>query len=119
MKNNLVAEKSIEFSIRLIKLYKLLVDERKEFILSKQMLRSGTAVGALIREAEHAQSKADFLSKMNIALKEANESEYWLLLLNKGDFISDKEYESIRNDAVEMIKLLAKIVKTTKETLGK
>lgn len=119
MKNNLVAEKSIEFSIRLIKLYKILLEERKEYILSKQMLRSGTAVGALIREAEHAQSKADFLNKMNIALKEANENEYWLLLLNKGDFITDKEYESIRNDAVEMIKLLAKIVKTTKETLGK
>lgn len=119
MKNNLVAEKSIEFSIRLIKLYKILIEERKEFILSKQMLRSGTAVGALIREAEHAQSKADFLNKMNIALKEANEAEYWLLLLNKGDFITNKEYESIRNDAVEMIKLLAKIVKTTKETLGK
>lgn len=119
MKNNLVAEKSIDFSIRLIKLYKILIEERKEFILSKQMLRSGTAVGALIREAEHAQSKADFLNKMNIALKEANEAEYWLLLLNKGDFITNKEYESIRNDAVEMIKLLAKIVKTTKETLGK
>lgn len=65
------------------------------------------------------QSKADFLNKMNIALKEANEAEYWLLLLNKGYFISDKEYESIRNDAVEMIKLLAKIVKSTKESLGK
>lgn len=69
MKNNLVAEKSIEFSIRLIKLYKILLEERKEYILSKQMLRSGTAVGALIREAEHAQSKADFLNKMNIALR--------------------------------------------------
>ena len=85
MENNTVAEKSIAFSIRLIKIYKILTQDRKEYILSKQLLRSGTAIGALIREAEHGQSKADFLSKMNIALKEANETDYWLLLLYKGE----------------------------------
>ena len=119
MKNNIISEKSIEFSIRLIKLYKILIDDKKEFILSKQLLRSGTAIGALIREAEHAQSKADFLNKMNIALKEANETDYWILLLCKGDFISEKEYQSIQKDCEELIKLLVKIVKTTKESLGR
>ncbi len=119
MKNNIIAEKSINFSIRLIKLYKNLCNEKKEFILSKQLLRSGTAIGALIREAEHAQSKADFLNKMNIALKEANETEYWILLLLKGEYISEKEYNSIALDCNELIKLLVKIVKTTKENLGR
>ena len=76
MENNTVAEKSIAFSIRLIKIYKILTQDRKEYILSKQLLRSGTAIGALIREAEHGQSKEDFLSKMNIALKEAKETDY-------------------------------------------
>ena len=117
MENNTVAEKSIVFSIRLIKIYKILTQERKEYILSKQLLRSGTAIGALIREAEHAQSKADFLNKMNIALKEANETDYRLLLLNKGEFLSEKEYQSITSDCTEILKMLIKIVKTTKENL--
>ncbi len=119
MENNTVAEKSIGFSIRLIKIYKILTQERKEFILSKQLLRSGTAVGALIREAEHGQSKADFLNKMNIALKEANETDYWLLLLYKGEYLTEKEYESIKEDCIELLKMLIKIVKTTKENLGR
>ena len=88
MENTTVANKSIAFSIRLITLYKLLKGEKKEYILSKQLLRSGTAVGALIREAEHTQSKADFLNKMNIALKEANETDYWLLLLYRGGYMN-------------------------------
>ena len=119
MENNTVAEKSIAFSIRLIKIYKILSAERKEYILSKQLLRSGTAIGALIREAEHGQSKADFLSKMNIALKEANETDYWLLLLYKGEFLNEKEYNSIMEDCTELLKMLIKIVKTTKENLGR
>ena len=119
MKTNIIAEKSIDFSIRLIKLYKILIEEKKEYILSKQLLRSGTAIGALIREAEHAQSKADFLNKMNIALKEANETDYWILLLYRGEYITEKEYISIQNDCNELIKLLVKIVKTTKENLGR
>lgn len=119
MENNTVAEKSIAFSIRLIKIYKILTQDRKEYILSKQLLRSGTAIGALIREAEHGQSKADFLNKMNIALKEANETDYWLLLLYKGEFLNEKEYNSIVEDCTEILKRLIKIVKTTKENLGR
>ena len=119
MKNNLVADKSIEFSIRIIKVYKTLIENRKEFILSKQMLRSGTSIGALIREAEHAQSKADFLNKMNIALKEANETAYWFLLLYKGEYLNQQEYDSLEIDIKELIKLLVKIVKTTKKSLGR
>lgn len=118
MKNNIIAEKSVDFSIRLIKLYKIL-SEKKEFVLSKQLLRSGTAIGALVREAEHAQSKADFLNKMNIALKEANETDYWIMLLFKGEFLNEKEYHSIQENCSELIKLLVKIVKTTKESLGR
>lgn len=93
--------------------------EHKEFILSKQLLRRGTAIGALIKEAEHAQSKADFLNKMNIALKEANETEYWLMLLKDSEFLKDKEFTSIHSDCQELIKLLVSIVKSTKKTLGK
>lgn len=82
------------------------------------MLRSGTSIGALIREAEHAQSKADFINKMNIALKEANETEYWLMLLKDSDYIDEQSFESIHKDCVEVIKLLISIVKTTKEVYG-
>ena len=114
---NTVAGKSYAFAIRIVRLYKLLSAERKEFVLSKQLLRSGTAIGALIKEAEHAQSKAGFLNKMNIALKEANEAEYWLTLLKDTDFINEQEYISISNDCKEVIKLLASIVKTTKQKL--
>lgn len=112
---NIVASKSYAFAIRIVRLYKLLSAERREFVLSKQLLRSGTAVGALIKEAEHAQSKADFLNKMNIALKEANEAAYWLMLLKDTDFISEQEYVSIDKDCQELIKLLVSIVKTTKQ----
>src|SRR5580765_6346616 len=88
MKDNITAKKSLEFAIKIVHLCKTL-HEQKEFVLSKQLLRSATAIGALIREAEHAESKADFLHKMNIALKEANETGYWLLLLFKGDYIPE------------------------------
>ena len=114
---NMVAGKSYAFAIRIVRLYKLLSAERKEFVLSKQLLRSGTAVGALIKEAEHAQSKADLLNTMNIALKEANEAEYWLRLLKDPDIINEPEHISISNDCKEVIKLLASIVKTAKQKL--
>ena len=97
-----------------MKLYKFLVSEQKEFVLSKQVLRSGTAVGALIKEAEHAQSKKDFINKMNIALKEANETEYWLMLLKDSEYITEQAYKSIQPDSIELVKLLASIVKTSK-----
>ena len=93
--------------------------EKKEFVLSKQVLRSGTAIGALIKEAEHAQSKADFLNKMNVALKEANESEYWLMLLRDTKYINEDEFNSIAKDCAEILKLLISIVKTTKTSLKK
>ncbi len=115
MTKSVVADKSIAFSIRIINLYKYL---QKEFVLSKQLLRSGTAIGALIREAAHAQSKPDFLNKMNVALKEANEVDYWLLPLTETNYLQIKEYKSIQSDCDELIKLLVSIVKTTKTKLN-
>jgi len=115
MKENLLKDKSYRFALRVIKAYKFLSQEQREFVLSKQMLRSGTAIGALIREAEQAQSKADFISKLNISLKEANETEYWLLLLKDSDYIDEKGFISIHKDCVELIRLLISIIKTSKE----
>lgn len=118
-KDNVVMDKSYAFALRIIKLYKYLVAEQKEYVLSKQILRSGTSVGALVKEAEHAQSKADFINKMNIALKEANETEYWLMLLKDSKYMDEKSYRSIHPDCAELIKLLASIVKTSKRSIGK
>ena len=116
MGKSLTAEKSFGFAIRIVRLYKILY-ERKEFVLSKQMLRSGTAIGALLKEAEHAQSKADFISKVNIALKEANEAEYWILLLHETEYISGIEYRSIVKDCQEIVRLLIAIIKTSKQNI--
>ncbi len=119
MQDNPIATKSYSFALRIIKMHTWILSEKKEFVLSKQVLRSGTAIGALIKEAEHAQSKADFLNKMNIALKEANETEYWLMLLKDSEFILENEFDSMQNDCSELIKMLASIVKTTKIKLNK
>ena len=116
---NILRPKSYQFALRIIEMYKLLSSERKEFVLSKQVLRSGTSVGAMIKEAEHAQSKADFLNKMNVALKEINETEYWLMLLKDSAYLSLAEYESIHEDCSELIRLLASTVKTLKISLNK
>ena len=116
MKENIVKDKSYAFALRVIKAYKYLNQEQREFVLSKQMLKSGTAIGALVWEAEHAQSKADFINKMSISLKEANETEYWLMLLKDSDYIDEKSFVSIYQDCSELIRLLISIVKTTKET---
>jgi four helix bundle protein len=107
-------EKSYAFALRIIKLYKYLVAEHKEFVLSKQVLRSGTAIGALISEAKFGQSTADFISKMNIALKEANETDYWLSLLKDSDYIDEKLYKSLHKDVNELISMLVSTVKTLK-----
>ena len=117
MKNddNRVAPKSYAFALRIIKLYKFLIGEKKEYVLSKQILRSGTAIGALIKEAEHAQSKPDFIHKMNIALKEANETVYWLMLLKDSEYIDESSFNSIHADCVEVLKMLIAIVKTSKK----
>ena len=114
-KENIVKDKSLSFAIRIVNLYKYLVAEKRETVMSKQLLRCGTSIGANIREAEQAQSRADFLSKQNIALKEANETEYWLELLMQTGFIAQNEYESINNDCVELNKLLISIIKSTKQ----
>ncbi len=114
MKDNVVKDKSLEFAVRIVNLYKFLVNEQKEFVMSKQILRSGTSIGANIREAEQAQSRADFINKLNIALKEANETEYWLELLFRTEYITREQYESINNDSTEINKLLISIIKTTK-----
>lgn len=109
--------KSFAFALRIVKLAKYLQNEMKEFVLSKQVLRSGTAIGALVREAEHAESKADFVHKMNIALKEANETLYWLELLHQSEYISEPSFASIRTDSEELVKLLVAIVKTTRQAI--
>jgi len=114
-KENIVMNKSYAFALRIIKLYKHLINNEKEYVLSKQILRSGTSIGALIKEAEHAQSKADFINKMNIALKEANETEYWLMLLKDSDYLDEKSFSSLDMDSAELIKLLVSIVKTSKQ----
>lgn len=106
--------KSYAFAIRIVRLVQFLQTEKREFVLSKQLLRSGTAIGALIREAEFGQSRADFINKMSIALKEANETEYWINLLHDTDYLDLKSYESIKEDVIEILKLLISTVKTSK-----
>ncbi len=114
MKENAIKEKSFSFALRVVKCYKYLRTEQQEYILSKQFLRSGTAVGALVREGEQAESKAYFVHKLAIALKEANETEYWLDLLYQSQYIDKSAYESIYNDCKELIKLLTAIIKTSR-----
>jgi len=109
-----VQDKSFAFALRIVKLYKHLCEDKREYLLSKQLLRSGTAVGALIREAEQAESKPDFIHKLAIALKEANETEYWLELLHQSDYIDDTGFKSISNDLKQLLKLLTAIIKKAK-----
>ena len=112
--DNPLKDKSYQHAIRVVKLSQFMQQVKKEFVLSKQVLRSGTAIGALIREAEFGQSKADFTSKMSIALKEANETEYWLCLLMDTDFISENQFMSLQSDSKELIAMLVATVKTSK-----
>ena len=98
---NIVKEKSLDFAIRIVNLYKYLTDSKKEFIMSKQLLRSGTAIGALVRESEHAESKADFIHKLSVALKEANETDYWLELLYRTEYLTEKQYQSINENIID------------------
>lgn len=114
-KRNPISEKSFAFALRVVKMSKFLQSNKKEYVLSKQVLRSGTAIGALVREAEHAQSKADFINKMSIALKEANETDYWIELLHQSGEITLESYQSIKPDIQELLKLLVSIVKTSRE----
>ncbi len=114
--DNLILEKSKAFAIRSVNLYKHLVEEKHEYTLAKQILRSGTSIGANCREAARAQSRADFISKMNIALKEADESAYWLELLWETEYLTEEQYTSIYADSQELVKLLVSIIKTSKQT---
>nr|WP_299383524.1 four helix bundle protein [Allomuricauda sp.] len=113
-RKNVIEEKSFQFALEIIGLAKTLEKEKKEFVLSKQILRSGTAIGALVREAEHAESKKDFIHKMSIVLKEANETRYWLDLLIGSKFVIKQECGELRDEIVQIIKLLAAIVKSSK-----
>ena len=113
--DSVVREKSFRFATRIVKLCKYLHEIKRETVMSRQLLRSGTSIGANVAEAEHAQSRADFVSKMNIALKEAAETDYWLRLYYETAYISENEFRSIIADCREMEKLLASIVKTAKQ----
>lgn len=113
-KKNIIKEKSFAFAIDIVNLYKVL-SEKKEFVLSRQVLRSATSIGANVRESEHAQSKADFIHKLSISLKEANETEYWLDLLYETKYLSDVEFQNIKPKIIELLRLLTSIIKTSKK----
>lgn len=118
-KKNVLENKSLLFALRIINAYKYITQDKQEYILSKQLLRSGTSVGAMIKEAEFAESKMDFIHKLNVALKEANETRYWLMLLKGAEYISVSAYESIEEDCNELIRLLVSIIKTSRKNLPK
>ena len=115
MSDNVILSKTFKFSIRIVKLYRYLSENKNEYVLSKQILRSGTSIGANVNEAVEAQSKKDFTSKMGIALKEASETLYWLRLLHATDYISKEQFHSVFADAYEIKKILSSIILSSKE----
>ncbi len=119
MKESVLAVKSYVFALRIVKMYSHLSKIKKEFVLSKQCLRSGTAIGALVREAAYAQSMPDFINKLSVAIKEANETEYWLQLLHDSNYLGNKEYLSIDADSKEILRLLTSSIKTAKSKIKK
>ncbi len=116
--NSLLHNKSYAFALRVIQMTKFLQEEKQEFIIGKQVLRSGTAIGALVRESEFAQSRPDFINKLSIALKEANETDYWLNLLRDSEYITETSFSSIERDCGELIALLVSSIKTVKNNLN-
>ncbi len=118
MAEGILKAKSYQFAIRIVKLSQYLVTEKKEFVISNQILRCGTAIGALVRESEYGQSKRDFISKLNISLKEASETEYWINILKDTGYIEEKLCVSLMNDCRELLKLLIASIKTAKKNLG-
>ena len=114
---SVLRRKSYSFAVRIVKLHKYLSAEHKEYVLSKQLLRSGTVIGSLIREAQYAQSRKDFINKLSIALKEANETEYWLILLNDTDYITAEMSRSIMQDIKELLRMLITSLNTSKKAL--
>ena len=115
--NNILIDKSIDFAIRMSNCYKYLLEEKKEFIMSKQMFRSGTSIGANIHEGVQAQSKADFVSKLNISLKEASETSYWMTVLYRANYLDEKIFDSLKQDLDEIIRILIASIKTTKKNM--
>jgi len=113
--DNVLADKTLDFAIRIVKCCQYLQSEKKEFVMSKQIVRSGTSIGANVFEAVYAQSKADFVSKLSISLKEASETSFWLLVLSKTDYIDQKVYSSMRGDLDEIIRILISSIKTTRK----
>lgn len=114
MAESIVMGKALDFAVRIAKLYRYLCNEKREFIISKQLLRSGTSIGANLREAKYAQSTNDFISKNSIALKEVSETEYWLELLYKTDYLTEHQYKDINSDYTEIAKMLTSTVKSLK-----
>lgn len=117
MRENIEKNKSFAFAVNVVNCYKWLCTEKKEFVLSKQILRSGTSVGAMIREAEHAETKKDFIHKMAIAQKEINESIYWLELLKETNYLDQPTFITLEQDAIEILKLVTSIIKSTKQNI--
>ncbi len=114
MSVNVIENKSFNFAVRIVNLYKYLTSDKKEFVLSKQLLRSGTSIGANVAEAQRAQTKPDFHTKMSIAVKETGETQYWIRLLHKTEYLTDKEFESLNDDIGEILSLLIAICKNSK-----
>lgn len=112
--DNVIENKSFQFAIRIVRLYKFLCEEKKEYIMSKQLLRAGTSIGANVTESQQAQSKPDFVSKISIALKEASETKYWIKLLGATEYLSENQTNSILDDCVEIEKILVTILKSAK-----
>lgn len=117
MSKSLVLEKAVKFALRIVKLYRYLSEEKSEYVLSKQILISGTHIAKFIKDANQAEAKSIFSSDMNIALKRASETEFWLMILHEGEFIDDKQFDSMNGDCIELIKMLTAIVKTSKENV--
>ena len=118
MKKNVLGEKCMSFAVRVIKFYQYLCSEKKEYVLSKQILRNGTSIGANVRESRNAQSKADFVNKLNIALKEADETQYWLELLKMSEIITEDYFDTLNQDLSEIIALLITSIKTAKSKIS-
>jgi four helix bundle protein len=119
MKENILAKKTIDFAVKIIKFYKFLCNEKREYVISKQILKSGTSIGANVRESRNAQSEADFINKLNIALKEADETQYWLEIMEKSDIINIEQFEKLNKDVKEIISILVSTLKTLKKKMAR
>jgi four helix bundle protein len=118
MASNIVMDKSFAFAVQIVKLVKAIQDQKKEYLITKQLIRSGTSIGANIKEGNNAESKADFIHKLSIAQKECSETIYWLELLKETDYITEAQFTSVQSDAVELIKLLTSILKSAKVNIN-